>query len=187
VSLLEGRELRTLSREDFMRLAEAGILADDERVELIDGQLVAVSPEDPEHGSLVRRLTTLLAARYAPLGGEVGSSTTLDAGEGQLPLPDVLVLRRPVGGRHPVGADALMVVEVSRSSLAFDTSIKARIYAAAGVPLYVVVNVAARELVVHADPGSEAYQAIRRLGFEQELDLPAGAGSLRVADLFAGA
>jgi hypothetical protein len=57
----------------------------------------------------------------------------------------------------------------------------------AGVPLYVVVNVAARELVLHADPGSETYQVIRRLGLEHELDLPAGAGSLRVADLFAGA
>jgi Uma2 family endonuclease len=170
-----------------MRLAEAGVLAEHERVELIDGQLVAVSPEDPEHGSLVRRLTTLLAARYAPLGGEVGSSTTLDAGEGQLPLPDVLVLRQPVTGRHPVGADALMVVEVSRSSLAFDTTTKARVYAAASVALYVVVDVAAREVVVHTDPGSEAYRTIRRLGPEHALELPAGAGSLRLSDVIARA
>ena len=185
MSIFEGRQLRTLSRADFMRLGEVGILAEAERVELIDGQLVAVSPEDPEHGALVRRLTTLLAARYAPLGGELGSSTSLDAGEGQLPLPDVLVLCQPVTGRHPVGSDALMVVEVARSSLAFDTTTKARIYATAGVALYVVVDVASRELVLHTNAGTDAYRAIRRLGSGHQLELPAGAGSLCVADIVA--
>jgi Uma2 family endonuclease len=103
------------------------------------------------------------------------------------PQPDLALLRpRPdfYASRQPLPADVLLLIEVADSTLAKDRSVKAKLYARAGIAAYWVVDVAARAVWVHSGPSPAGYQAIRRLGDDEELPVPgACAGALLVREV----
>ncbi|MDR3635368.1 MAG: Uma2 family endonuclease [Isosphaeraceae bacterium] len=142
-----------LSVEAYHRLVRDGALNEDDRVELLDGLLVAKRPTNPSHRIATRKARVALE-RILPAGwyADEQKSITLTASE---PEPDVAVVRGDTSDyqdRHPGPRDVGLVVEVSDTTLAQDQGFKKRLYAAAGIPCYWVVNIPARRLEVYADP-----------------------------------
>jgi len=152
--------LRPLSRQEYDQLVETGTL-EGERVELLQGALVEVTPQGVPHAAVVTRLTTLLAPLIAG-GWSLRVQLPLAAGPADEPEPDLAVVREhdPWAG-HP--STAALVVEVAHSSRQMDLGYKARLYAAAGVPDYWVVDLTAQRLVLHRDPQADAYRSVRIL------------------------
>jgi Uma2 family endonuclease len=138
--------------ERYFALVDDGVLAPDDRVELLEGVVVAMAPQNTLHASGVARVSEALieAIRRRAV---VRTQLSFVAGPYSVPEPDVAV----VPGRH-VDYDAahprtaLLVVEIADSSIKQDRLTKAMIYAAAAVPEYWIVNIRAQQVEVHRDP-----------------------------------
>ena len=153
---------RLFTVDEYCAMAHAGILAEDERVELIDGEIIVMAPigEPHEHGTdwLNRRLNYMLYDRAL-----VRVQGSIRLNDGSLPQPDIAVVRlRPNHYRQrPTPADVLLLIEVSDTSLEFDRGVKLARYAAAGIPEVWIVNLRARQVEAHSDPVDGAYRSRR--------------------------
>jgi Uma2 family endonuclease len=143
---------RLWTREEYYKMAEAGVFRPDERVELIGGRIVTMSPQNSPHFTAIRlvedTLRTILGTGY-----DVRVQGPLDLSPSSQPEPDIAVVRgnvRDYASAHPT--TALLVVEVSESSLRFDRGEKASLYASADIPEYWIVNLLDRCLEVYRDP-----------------------------------
>jgi Uma2 family endonuclease len=153
---------RRFTREEYYRMAEVGILGRRDRVELIKGEIVEMSPIGRRHGAFVDNLARLLILR---LGDRAivrvqGAVALADDTE---PQPDLAVLRRravPYKEREAWAEDAMLVIEVAESSLAYDRSTKMRLYAEASIPEYWVVDGAAESIEVCRGPGPDGYREV---------------------------
>lgn len=174
-------EIRPLTVDEVIRMAEVGIIGETERVELVDGSLVLMSPEGVDHATATRVLVTMLARTY-PDGFQVGSQSTVPLDEHTLLEPDVYVTRRVPWGRFPGAEDVVLVVEVARTSVRRDRGEKARLYSEWGAQVYWIVDLARREVVVHTGPGSEGYASVTPVR-DGQLELPAIDGTVRTAEL----
>lgn len=173
--------LRRLSVDEVIRMAEAGILGETERLELVDGRLVEMSPEGADHANAVATLTTRLARLY-PEGFQVRSQSTLPLGEHSYLEPDVFVIRpRDDGWRWPTVDEVVLVVEVARTSARRDRTEKARLYAAWGARIYWVVDLTRRALVLHSGPGPDGYSRVTTVT-DGELELPGIEAATPVAE-----
>ena len=141
---------RRFTREEYYRLAEIGFFQG-ERVELIEGEIVKMSPISPLHGEVV----TLLAERLWQLFGEgyrVRVQLPLSLGDSE-PEPDIAVVPGKVGDYvHAHPTTALLVVEVAQTSLEYDREVKAPLYARGGIPEYWIVNLDGHCIEVYRDP-----------------------------------
>lgn len=134
-------------------MAAAGIFADDERIELLDGWIIPTTPIGPDHSATVELLRELFQ-KAVPHGYCLRFQQTLLLPT-SAPQPDAVVARgqtRDYRQRHPDAADAALVVEVADSSLAVDRGAKAALYAAAGIPEYWIIDLAARHVVINRSP-----------------------------------
>ena len=146
--------------DDYHRMIEAGILSD-RPVELLNGEIVTMPPEGPEHAFLGhsggKYLERLLHER-----AEVRQGRPITLPNQSEPEPDLAIVK-PLGvvyrDRHPYAEDIFWVVEFSRTSLAKDLDAKRQIYAAASIPEYWVVNLKAQAVVVFRDPAAGDYQS----------------------------
>jgi Uma2 family endonuclease len=176
--------LRRLTADEVLRMVDLGIFRKDEPVELLEGLLVEMSPQGPLHAEATTRLGDKLRSVY--LGrARVREEKPLAAGPYSLPEPDIAVVRGEAGAysaRHPTGADAILVVELAWTSQ-HDDHRKAAIYAAAGVPVYWLVDLAARKLELRAKPDSGAYRVVEILGENDLVAVPELAAEWRVRDL----
>jgi Uma2 family endonuclease len=151
-----------LTVDDIAAMVDAGILGADDRVELLDGVLVEMSPQGTAHLEAVSRLNMLLVPVAAGAGLVVNPQCPLNVASAiSQPEPDLAVT--PPGGWEAYPAQALLVVEISVTSRAVDLGRKAAIYAAAGIPDYWVLDIDNRRLVVHRDPVDDRYEAIDAL------------------------
>lgn len=153
-----------LSADDYLRMAETGILREDDRVQLIDGEILDMSPAGVRHSAVVGLLDELLTAAVA---GEayVRTENPLRLGDLSVPEPDLAVVRgsaRDYLRRYPTQADVFLLVEVSDSSAAFDRGEKAILYARYGIPEYWVVDLSADEVLIHTGPAETGYAAVQR-------------------------
>lgn len=145
---------------DYFRMAESGILPGDGRVELIDGEIVDMSPIGPFHsGALidfVEHFAAISAGRWRLLTQSPLSLSPFD-----MPEPDVALLRPSDHGykkAHPVAADVFLLIEVADSSLSYDQSVKLPLYANHGIPEVWILNVPQRQLEVYRLPASGRYE-----------------------------
>jgi len=180
--VLAHAEPRRLSRAEYDRLAEQGFFRG-ERVELIEGILVQMSPIDPIHADPVDMLGELFVKALSARA-RIRIQQPFIAGPNSEPEPDVaLVPSGRYGSSHP--DRAFLIVEVADSSLAHDRETKARLYAAALVPEYWVVDVRARAVHVFDEIVADRYGRVR--AFDEAAVLSPSAFpdvSLRVAELF---
>ena len=153
--------LRGLRRAEYERLIGLGAF-EGERLELVGGVLIEMSPQGSRHAWVVERLGEVLA----PLVGtySVRQEKPFAASADSLPEPDIAVTPRSSPHAHPDRAE--LVIEVAETSRVVDLGEKARLYALAGVPRYWVVDLAASEVVVHADPNRDGYRSVVRHGPE---------------------
>lgn len=163
---------RPLTVAEYHRMGEAGILGPDDRVELIEGELVAMAPIGSDHAGTSNGLTRALVRLVGDRGVvAVGNPVQLD--DHSEPQPDFSVLRpRPDDYRRatPRPADVLLIVEVSNSSLRYDRAVKLPLYARHGIAELWVVNLAAREVEVYRSPIGEGYESLARVGRDGVLE-----------------
>jgi Uma2 family endonuclease len=148
---------RRLSRAEYDHLVELGALAD-QRVELIRGQIVAMSPQGPPHSSAVRRLNKLLTIALRN-HADVQIQAPLAVADDSEPEPDVAVIE-PGDYRSEHPTSALLVIEVADSSLVKDRHDKALLYAEAGIPEYWIVNVVEQTVEVYLHPEAGTYRTV---------------------------
>ncbi len=152
-------KLRPIKRAEYDRMVEAGLFVD-ERIELLDGFLVRMTPIGSPHSSAVDRLMhTFVVALDG--GAHVRVQGPFAASDDSEPEPDVAVY--PLGSyrrEHP--SQALLVIEVADSSLAIDRRVKAPLYARANVPEYWIVDVNDEAIEVYSDPREGRYQNVVR-------------------------
>ena len=155
---------RRFTVADFLRLAEIGFLADDERVELIRGEIIEMSSISEGHASTVMRLVSLLSRMFGQRALlSVQNPVQLD--DATLPQPDVALLRPRddfYGQRHPGPEDTLLLIEVSDTTLTYDRRVKTALYSAAGVMEYWIINLQKRQIEVYREPQSEGYRTMTR-------------------------
>ncbi len=145
--------MRRFTVDEYHRMIHAGILTEDDRVELLEGWIVAKMPRNPAHDTALALVQAALSAVLPPAWICRGQSavTTADSE----PEPDMAVVRGPIrryATGHPGPADMGLVVEVADSTLARDRTLKARLYARAAVPVYWIVNIPDRQIEVYTDP-----------------------------------
>ncbi|MBK7584855.1 MAG: Uma2 family endonuclease [Myxococcales bacterium] len=152
--LLDHASPRRLSRDEFQRMGEQGFFRD-ERVELIAGVVVEMSPVGPPHSDEISVLTRILVLGVGDRA-VVRVQLPFAAGDDSQPQPDLaLVAPRRWSDRHP--DQAFLLVEVAESSLAYDRRVKARVYALSGVPEYWVVDVVGKQVEVFEAPVAGSY------------------------------
>jgi Uma2 family endonuclease len=161
------------SIDEYDRMIDSGVFdgPTPRRVELIAGEIREMSPIGPEHDHTVSRLTDW-SYRLGPQEGiqiRVQSSVGLPELD-TVPQPDVAWLAlRNYRRRRPTGADVLLLIEVSQTSLDYDRGEKADLYAAAGIADYWVVDVNAEVVEVRRDPLEGRYRALQTFSGEQEV------------------
>jgi hypothetical protein len=155
--------------KDFHRMAEAGILREDDRVELLQGEIVDMPPIGPGHASGVKRLLNGLLPLQ--LEGKVILSVQdpIHLGEHSEPQPDLALLTpRPdfYAQGHPTPQEVLLVVEVMESSAGYDREVKVPLYARVGIPETWLVDVERGLIEVYRNPSAEGYREVhtRRRG-----------------------
>lgn len=154
---------RRFTVDEYHRMAEAGIIGPDERVELIDGRIVAMNPIGSPHAWCVKRVNRA----FARLGDRVMLSIQdpLRLDDNGEPEPDVAVLRPDAPeDRHPGPGDVLLVVEVADTSLAYDRGTKAPLYVRHGIPELWIVDLGGERVEVHREPSPSGYRLVRALG-----------------------
>ena len=170
LNLIAPERPRRMSRDEYDHMVRSGVF-DDERVELLRGMIIAMSPNHPPHASPVQILGMILIPRL------VGRATVrvqlpLLAVDESEPEPDLAVV--PLGEyreAHP--ACAHLVIEVADSSLRKDRLVKAPLYAASNVDEYWVVSVAERVIEVYRGPLAGAWSSITRHGAGETLHVQA--------------
>jgi Uma2 family endonuclease len=146
--------------EQYDRMIEAGVFPPGYRAELIEGEIIEMSPIGPPHAACVGRLTqrlSLLLQREAIVW--VQNPIRLD--DYSEPEPDIAVLKPRedfYGKSLPTPADVLLLVEVSHTTLDYDQKRKLPLYARAGVPEVWIVNLTDERIETYADPSGDVYQ-----------------------------
>jgi Uma2 family endonuclease len=163
--------LRRFTVEEYDRMAEAGVFHEDDRVELVHGQVVQMTPIGPGHAGCVGALDRLLTQRVGD-AALVWVQNPLLLGRHDEPQPDLLLLQtRPDGYRkaHPTPTDVLLVIEVADTSLRYERETKLRLYAAAGIPEAWLVALPLDRIEVCTEPGPDGYRRVRELGRGERL------------------
>ena len=153
------RESRKFTVAEYIRMAETGILDCQERVELIDGEVLTMPPMGPRHIGGVARYARVFILR-AGNRFTVLTQSTVRLAEGLALEPDVVLLRfreDDYSFAYAVPEDMLLVVEVADSSLAYDREVKAHIYGRAGIPETWVLNLPEDCLERFTEPGPQGY------------------------------
>ena len=164
-------QLRKFSRRDFARMLESGILSEDDRVELIDGEVRQMCPVGSRHVAIVNRLNAILTSQLSDRAiVSVQNPVTLD--DFSEPQPDLVVLRP----RDDFYMDSLagpedtwLVIEVADSSLEYDRDEKIPRFAQRRIPEAWLVDINGQMVVRYADPGGDGYQDAREFAAGMEL------------------
>lgn len=151
--------------DEFEQMVKAGILHEDDRVELIHGEVVRMSPIGPRHVAAVNRCVTALAGFVARRSAILSVQNPIRLGDHSQPQPDVTLLRwrdDSYEDRLPGPGDVVLVIEVADSSRAFDRDVKLPLYAASGISECWLVDLEGGYLESHREPRPDGYALIRR-------------------------
>ena len=152
------------SRTAYLRMFEVGALDPEKRFELLDGEIVMSPPIGPEQGGLISRLNRHFG-NVLPETMDCRVQLPIVVDDHSEPEPDLAVVRRRSDdylSSHPTPGDALLLIEVSQSSLARDRGQKMLIYARSGIAEYWIIDVEHRTVIVHRGPGPLGYSDIQQ-------------------------
>ena len=158
MSITTATTTRRFSRDEYNEMARRGILRPEERVELICGEILAMTPQGTPHAAFIDFLDTQLQRAF---GEQVAVRTQLplaisDTSE---PEPDLAVVPgQPLDYVHAHPTTALLIVEVAETSLSFDRTTKAKLYGEHLIPEYWIVNIGDRQLEVFRNPSISGYE-----------------------------
>jgi Uma2 family endonuclease len=173
---------------EYDRMIEDGTIGEDDPVELIEGVVVPKMPRNPPHRVSTRKTAKALE-RMVPPGWYVQVQEAIVIEPENKPEPDVAVVPAELeydATRDPLAAECCLVVEVADSSLEYDRTKKLALYAAAGIPVYWIVNLIDRVVEVYSTPVGGAYAAPTVLGEGELVEVEVAGqvlGTIAVADL----
>lgn len=150
---------RLLTVSDYHKMAEAGILTEDDRVELIHGEIIEISPIGSLHTSHVKRINKLLNKL---LGDQaiISIQDPVAINDYSEPEPDIAILRYRddfYKEKHPTPSDVFLIIEVADTSLDYDRDTKLKLYANAGIPEFWIVNLEDEQIEVYKTPIRDSY------------------------------
>lgn len=177
---------RWFSVDEYYRMAQAGILTEDDQVELIEGEVIQMSPIGSRHAACVKQLTAILYGLFGQkLIISVQDPIFLD--EFNEPQPDVALLRKRedfYAESHPTAADVLVVIEVADTSVEYDRKRKLPLYARAGIAEIWLVNLPEERFELYTQPRDGEYQSVTVLRRGEVIDSQTVAGlSINVGDV----
>jgi Uma2 family endonuclease len=182
-------QVRRWTRQEYERMVDAGVLTENDRVELIGGEILAVTPQNSPHATAVVLVSDALR-RVLPLDLHIRSQLPLALGADSEPEPDIAVVRgstRAYVNAHP--ESAVLIVEVADSSLAFDRQVKGSLYARERVAEYWIINLVESAVETYRDPAEDSsarcgwsYGRSNRVTRTDSIPLPFG-GVVSAADL----
>jgi Uma2 family endonuclease len=185
----DGLPRRAFTVDDISRMIEAGILSEDERFELIEGDLVMMSAKHVAHDR-IKHLLTMALVRAAPDGMFVGIEATLQLARDILVEPDITVISKSVYNvppktfAQPRPEDVLLLIEVAASSLRYDRRIKARLYARHGIREFWVIDANKGITWIHTGPSGDGCASIVERGPDEVLRTSALPGfAMRLKDI----
>ena len=161
--------VRRLSVQDYHQMAESGILQPDERIELLEGQIIQMAAKGTAHSAAVTRIERLLRNRLG-----VGAAFPMEdrvllrfqdpvrLNDYSEPEPDVAVVQPNTlfyEDHHPIPSEVFLLIEVSDTTLKFDREVKSPAYARSGIAEYWVLDVKAHKLHIYRVPGADGYQS----------------------------
>jgi Uma2 family endonuclease len=161
---IEVERTRRFTADEYERMVELGIFREDERLELIGGEIVEMAPVGHRHAACIANLNEFFVTgvgKRALVWSQGPARLAIDS----VSEPDLALLRRrSYRASSPRPDDVLLVVEVAESSLRYDRTTKLRLYARASVPEYWVVSVASEWIEVYRSPEGDGYRERRRAG-----------------------
>jgi Uma2 family endonuclease len=141
-------EVRKFTIAEYYRLAETGILAPSERVELLDGKIIRMAPIGPRHATIVDKLTGILVlgekGRY-----RTGPGRPIRISNFNEPQPDLVLYKREIENRHPTSAEIYLTIEVADTTLDYDSGEKMRAYEQGGIKEYWIIDVAKKAVNIY--------------------------------------
>jgi Uma2 family endonuclease len=165
---------RLLTVDEYHRMGDAGILTEDDRVELIEGELVAMAPIGSEHVAATNALNHLLVLAVGDRG-IVSVQNPVRLTRRSEPQPDFAVLkpRDDYRATLPRPEDTMLAVEVANTSLDYDRTVKLALYARSGIPEVWIVNLTAEEVEIYQSPVADSYASVARAGRSDVLTINA--------------
>lgn len=154
---------RPFTLTEYYKLLESGVLTEDDRVELIDGELINMSPIGPRHTASVKRLIEFLSQNVLKFA-MIGAQDPIHLNSYSAPQPDISLLKRKAdfyASGHPEPADILVAIEVADSSVDYDRQVKFPRYAQSGIPEAWLVDLVNDRIEIYALPNEGVYQEIR--------------------------
>lgn len=179
---------RLFNIDEFHRMSEAGILSEDERVELIEGEIRRMSPIGSHHVGCVNRLTAVLN-RLAADTAVVSVQNPILLGDNSEPQPDVALLNlRPdfYSNSLPKPEEVLLLIEVSDTTAEDDRQKKVPLYAEWGIPLLWIVDLPAGVVEVYSNPVNGTYTEVEKAKPGRHITIPGIAGASMSVDYVLG-
>lgn len=160
---------RLFTVTEYYQMAQAGILSEDDRVELLEGEIFEMSPISSRHASCVKRLNNALTRK---LGGQfiISVQDPIRLSDYSEPQPDIAVLKLRAdfySTEHPKPEDVLLLIEVCETSAEFDRQIKVPLYAKAGIPEIWLIDLAREQLEVYRLPAAHGYGEVQTIPRDQ--------------------
>ena len=176
-----------LTVEQYYKMAEVGILGTEQRTELIEGEIVEMSPIGAKHAGTINRLNRVLS----PLVSNqaiISIQNSIRLSDNSEPQPDLAVLRLRddcYTDCHPIPDDIFLLIEVSDSTLKYDREIKIPLYAKAGIPEVWIANIEAQIFEVYCLLSQDEYQKVQNYGKGEVIQIGALADiAIAVDDIF---
>jgi Uma2 family endonuclease len=173
----EGFPRRAFSAQDVRRMIDAGVIAENENIELVGGEIVVMSPKGYAH-DLIKNALNIAIARALPEGITLGVETTIQFNDDTILEPDLAVFKRSsltesdAHFSQLLPGQLLLAIEVAASSLAYDKGLKARLYARQGVQELWVIDANERTTFVHTGPTENSWSSIVERGRGETLTTP---------------
>lgn len=150
---------RLFTVEDYYKMADAGIIKPDDRVELINGEIIRMSPIKSFHASVVDILVEqlILKVHHQAI---VRAQNPIQLDDLSEPEPDIVLAKQQANRysqHHPRPTDILLIIEVADSSLNYDRGVKSALYAKAGIPEYWIMNLQEQQVEVYRTPQDDGY------------------------------
>lgn len=167
-------EKKLLTCDDYHAMIAAGILDEDDKVELLNGELIYMSPLGPNHGGATNRLNNLLQELLKGLA-IIAVQNPVTLASFSEPEPDLAILKPRkdfYSEAHPIPEDIFLLIEVADTTLDKDRTVKGSLYAEAGIPFYWIVNLPERQLEVYSRPANGQYKLRQICLPDEKVEIP---------------
>jgi Uma2 family endonuclease len=167
-------EKRLITVEEYYQMAEFGILKPDESVELINGEIIKMSPIKSKHSGHVKTIHRILSKLISDFF-IIGVQDPVSLNKYSEPEPDISILELSEHNYikyHPNADDVVFLIEVSDSTLTYDRTKKARLYAKASIPEYWIINLVGNQLEVYQNPIDGKYTTKTVLSKNDKVKIP---------------